>query len=175
MKVGYLLNEVMKDIPSLKYPIKIVNICNENKKINKQKRLEANILIGKCNYFINEINKSKSKLNISSLNSTIRKSESLSIKNTKFLDNSYESETLRKKPIKKKSKFLPRIKNNSSVDNYKDKKIFLSNRLTFNLVEENQIHKLFNLRFERKHKLMNKIIDKLNKPLFLVNKTDYNN
>lgn len=179
MKVGHLLSEEIKNIPSLQYPIKVVKNFKNNSINSDLSKIESHIYIDNCYFFINDINK-----NITKPSSSFSFRKSKSLKTKKIInEKSFDERNKTNKNLNENSRILPALKKNNSCkkNNFKKRKNSCINKNAFLKTKEpffdfkddtaNKIQKIFNLKIERKLNVLNKITYKLNKPLFLLNNT----
>ena len=213
MRVGELLNKDIEEIPSLKYTLRVRNSFENN--FTSQERMESDIYLNNCNFFINcrknsniksfsfSANKSKKQQPFNKIIIDIQNNNPRT-RNEKFLDkdNLYnkfpeikeKKITIKKHLSSKKTKhfYLKTFPDsemnenkeivkkfesgrNLSINHIKNKILFENNKKLFvdyNDDKKANIQKLFNLRIERRFKIINKITNKLNKPLFLLTSLD---
>ena len=194
MKVGRLLSGEMKNMPRLKYPFKIRKDQSQDT-FSETKIYESLNYINNCKSFIKKILKS------TSLKKNVKKLLSPKFNEYSFYNNSNNSDkqvfpTIKTKRIKSCNKNTlskcGSTKNNSRKRNYsslktkktvnlnniKFSKIFLKNNEPFLTMQDDTdketkiLQKIFDLRIERKFRSINKITDRLNKPLFLFTTKD---
>ena len=179
MKVGHLLSEEIKNIPSLQYPIKVVKNFKNNSINSDLSKIESHIYIDNCYFLLNDINK-----NITKPSSSFSFRKSKSLKTKKIInEKSFDERNKTNKNLNQNSRILPALKKNNSCkkNNFKKRKNSCINKNAFLKTKEpffdfkddtaNKIQKIFNLKIERKLNVLNKITYKLNKPLFLLNNT----
>ena len=194
MKVGRLLSGEMKNMPRLKYPFKIRKDQSQDT-FSETKIYESISYINNCKSFIKKILKS------TSLKKNVKKLLSPKFNEYSFYNNSNNSDkqifpTIKAKRIKSCNKNTSykcgSTKNNSRKRNYsslqtkktmnlnniKLSKIFLKNNDPLLTMQDDTdketkiLQKIFDLRIERKFRSINKITDRLNKPLFLFTTKD---
>ena len=194
MKIGDLLINEIKNTPRLKYPLKIIKVETKNA-FSELEKFESKKYVNNCKFFIKEVLKEtspKKKLN----NFLLPKLQECSFSNNSGDSDKQIFPKLKPKRIKSCTKKhlyklgsienSARKKNNNRLQsgkietllNVKLNKIFLSNNGPLLTMEDDtdnerkKLQKIFDLRIERKFRSIDKITDKLNKPLFLFRKNN---
>jgi len=161
MKVGFLLNKEIENIPNFKNKYKVqrckLNVMN--------KEIEQNLLLKKSRNFFKEINNKKNDNNYDKLISLNRikttidlpkiiipnlKLESINLNKKNSIDKNKRPNSA--KYIKNTKIQKSRIKNNNIIKSKTTKKI----------IKTNKINEIFN----RRYHLLEKTLNKLKKPLF---------
>ena len=193
MKVGDLLSDEVKNIPRLKYPLKILKDKSPDT-FSENEVYESQHYVNHCKLFISEILKDISP-------KKAEKNLLPKLQDYNFGNNSDSDKQifLKLRPKRVKSCIKKDLYKLSSIDNSTRKKnnsrlqsgraatlkneninkIFPKNNNEIFLTladdtdsERKNLQKLFDLRFERKFKLINNITHKLNNPLFLFRSKD---
>ena len=162
MRVGKLLNKEIKDIPGIKNPYKVERCISKE----KQREIEQNLLMKKCQKFFEELNIIKLKYQNNFHNSNISQKNIFSVPK----DNSRKIRTTVELPLLS----IPNLKINSTKneknkENLEIKVCDLIKSFSTSKIGNSKNKNKYHERIHRRYNMFDKTLNKLKKPIFIQN------
>ena len=170
MRVGKLLNKEIKDIPGIKNPYKVERCISKE----KQREIEQNLLMKKCQKFFEELNIIKLKYqNQNNYPNSIRSQKnifSLPKENSRKMGKTIELPSLSISNIKLNSS---KNNNNREISRNKENLVIKTDNMIISFstkkIGNNKNINKYHERIHRRYNMFDKTLNKLKKPIFIQN------